>query len=54
MRFACPQDMDLDTYAKSLSRARKLGGLTGFVHGTGKAGDAAAQGSLRMYEQIIA
>lgn len=40
-------------FAGNLRRARRLGGLTGFVHGTGRAADPAAQGHLRMFEKII-
>ncbi|GAB4815492.1 hypothetical protein N2152v2_002538 [Parachlorella kessleri] len=47
------EDLTLDKYAQGLKRARQLGGLTGWVHGSGKASDPAAQGSLRMYETII-
>jgi len=43
----------LAAFATSIKRARQLGGLTGFVHGTSAAGDSAAQGTMRMFEQII-
>jgi hypothetical protein len=40
-------------YATHLKRARQMGALTGFASGTTRAGDASAQGSLRMQESII-
>lgn len=40
-------------FANSLKQARRLGGLTGFVHGTGAIKDGAAQGTLRLFEQVI-
>ncbi|PSC76217.1 SEC-C motif [Micractinium conductrix] len=47
------EDLDLETFHTSLKRARQLGGLTGFVHGTGAIADGGAQGTLRLFEQII-
>lgn len=47
------EELTFDAYAEYLQRARKLGGLTGFSYGTSRAGDPAAQGSLRLYEDII-
>lgn len=40
-------------YAKSLARARKLGALTGYVHGTSSIKDPQVQGGLRLQEDII-
>lgn len=40
-------------FGTSLKRARQLGGLTGFVHGTPAINDGQAQGTLRLFEQII-
>lgn len=40
-------------YAKSLARARKLGALTGCVHGTSSIKDPQVQGGLRLQENII-
>ena len=34
-------------------QARRLGGLSGFVHGTAAIQDGAAQGTLRLFENII-
>ena len=40
-------------FASGLKQARRLGGLTGWVHGTSAAADPTAQGTLRMYERIV-
>lgn len=40
-------------YASSLKQARRLGGLSGFVHGSSNGKDPTAQGTLRLYEAII-
>lgn len=47
------EDLDIETFGTSLKRARQLGGLTGFVHGTPAINDGQAQGTLRLFEQII-
>ncbi|KAL4425345.1 hypothetical protein ABPG75_009361 [Micractinium tetrahymenae] len=47
------EDLDIETFGTSLKRARQLGGLSGFVHGTSAINDGQAQGTLRMFEQII-
>lgn len=47
------ENLTLDDYAESLKQARRLGGLTGFASGSSAAGDAAAQGSMRLFENII-
>lgn len=47
------EDLTLDKYAAAVKRARQLGGLTGFVHGSAGVNDAATRGSMRLYEQII-
>ncbi|CAL8470101.1 g9643 [Coccomyxa elongata] len=47
------EKLDLDMYAKSLARARKLGALTGYVHGTSSIKDPQVQGGLRLQENII-
>ena len=50
---AAPQIPSPAAFASSLKQARRLGGLTGFVHGTGAAQDANAQGTLRLFETIV-
>lgn len=40
-------------FASSLTQARRLGSITGFVHGTSGVNDPAAQGTLRLFETII-
>lgn len=40
-------------FASSIKQARRLGGLTGWAGGTASAGDPAAQGTLRLFENII-
>ncbi len=40
-------------YAKSIGRARKLGALTGYVHGTSSIKEPQVQGGLRLQENII-
>jgi hypothetical protein len=51
--LAALQDLTMDSYLTSLRGARKLGGLTGYAAGTSSAGDATAQGTLRLFEGII-
>lgn len=41
-------------FASSLKHARRLGGITGFVHGTGSISDPTAQGTMRLFESVIA
>lgn len=47
------EDLDLATFGDQVKKARKLGSLTGFVHGTAAVNDSAAQGTMRLFEQII-
>lgn len=47
------ENMSLDSFASNVRRARRLGSLTGFVHGTSKVSDSSVQGSLRTFENII-
>lgn len=47
------ENLGLDDYAESLKQARRMGGLTGFASGTSSAADPAAQGTLRLFENII-
>lgn len=47
------EDLDIETFAKSIKTARKVGGLGGFAHGTSAIQDGAAQGTLRLFEQVI-
>lgn len=46
-------DLSLEEFGTQLKRARQLGGLTGFVHGTGAVRDGAAQGTMRLFEQVV-
>ncbi|EFN57177.1 hypothetical protein CHLNCDRAFT_143567 [Chlorella variabilis] len=46
-------DLDLETFASTITNARRMGGLTGFMHGTAAVKDSSAQGAMRMFEQII-
>ena len=48
------ENLSLDDYAESLKQARRMGGLTGFASGTSNASDPSAQGTLRLFENIIA
>ena len=47
------EDLDIESFGKQLKQARLLGGLSGFVHGTGAIRDGSAQGTLRLFEQVI-
>ena len=40
-------------FASTITNARRMGGLTGFMHGTAAVKDSSAQGAMRMFEQII-
>ena len=46
------EDLSLEEFATQLKRARQLGGLTGYVHGTGAVRDGSAQGTMRLFEQV--
>ncbi|KAL4854526.1 hypothetical protein ACK3TF_004697 [Chlorella vulgaris] len=46
-------ELDIETFASSITQARRLGGLTGFVHGTSAISDSTVQGGLRLFEHII-
>jgi hypothetical protein len=48
------EDLTMDTFASSLKQARRLGGISGFVHGTSAGNDPTAQGTMRLFEGIIA
>ena len=47
------EDLDIVTFGDQIKKARRLGSLTGFVHGTAAVNDSAAQGTMRLFEQII-
>lgn len=47
------EDLDLNTFGEQIKKARMLGGLTGYAYGTGAARDSAAQGTMRLFGQII-
>lgn len=47
------ENMTLDSFASNIKQARRLGSLTGFVHGTSGISDSSAQGSMRVFENII-
>jgi hypothetical protein len=51
--IAALENMTLDSFASSIRQARRLGSLTGFVHGTSGISDASAQGTMRMFESVI-
>lgn len=40
-------------FARGMAQARRLGSLTGFVHGTRAISDPAAKGTLRLFETIV-
>ncbi len=40
-------------FASHMTQARRLGALSGFVHGTGAIKDGSVQGTMRQFEAII-
>jgi hypothetical protein len=40
-------------FASHLTQARRLGALSGFVHGTSAITDGSVQGTMRQFETII-
>jgi hypothetical protein len=48
------ENLSMDDFGEGLKQARRMGALTGFAGGTSSASDPAAQGTLRLFESIIA
>jgi hypothetical protein len=47
------ENLSIDDFGEGLKQARRMGALTGFASGTSSASDPAAQGTLRLFENII-
>lgn len=47
------EDLTLQQFGDQMKMARKIGGLSGFVHGTSAIQDGAAQGTLRLFSQVV-
>ncbi|KAH7617739.1 hypothetical protein Ndes2526B_g07604 [Nannochloris sp. 'desiccata'] len=47
------ENLSIDDFREGLKQARRMGALTGFASGTSSASDPAAQGTLRLFENII-
>ncbi len=47
------ENLSIDDFGEGLKQARRMGALTGFASGTSAASDPAAQGTLRLFENII-
>ena len=47
------EDLTLQQFGDQMKMARRIGGLSGFVHGTSSIQDGAAQGTLRLFSQIV-